>query len=1319
EGSTEAGIVEMLLSLSYVYNDQDGSIVFVPNSYDTYYTVEKYFNVVVSEDSNEDNPTPIYDEEDLINVLSKATVGSFILMNDITINKHTALSANFSSFDGNNKIITINSFNYNTDIIGSTGNYSINLGLFNTVSNKTIIKNVIVAYPANKIEAMNLSGYSNIKFGGIAAINNGIITNCDVISVTENKVSLNNYNDVDYTLNVKTAVTIGSSEVKTDIGGLVAVNNSTGIITNSRVGRDTVEVLKVYDNEATVVYKENYSLTAPITAFKVEGRANVGGFVATNNGTISTSFAKNLQLEVVGGSTRLVKTAGFVVSNTGYVYGSYAAGWEEEEGNTEGIADNISNNRKLGGGLYSDGFIGGFVYSNEAYIEDCYSNINVSGDLMFAAKTTYIKQLIANGNSTWASNAVGGFVFSSTKDGYITTSYSLSKISSDKLNTHGAFEGKIAPSSTYTNEGTVDNCYFMLERKEDFEYDHEQARMLSDDPVIDLEGTESISGTNEFIVKASFNNFSFDNSITDFKEYNGESTGGVWAIYQSITGNNGYPELISANTIAISCRVINVTKTNNSDTNTYYYTYVDGYDIGSYLNPHLVSTFEQYNNIFRDTIGEESFNENITAKFTGNIRLINNINFHKSEKVYSTSVEFTSLVNLTSIFDGNYLAMYNIKLADSTEEGQTSFGLFKDIYYAAVKNVTLVIDSVYASQTYAVGGLAGVIVNSNISNVTLVASSDSTGTITGNNYVGGLAGVVVSKHEENFYSVSDIKSNLAIVGGADTDGEISAITTSFIVWERIKPTSNSSGLSEINNNLRLHKLPTTVHYAGGIIGFADMHQVSEVADDTDIKDANIYNVHVGKFIPNTILSTSDVSYNRIVSVNTDYAGGLFGFVGAQTYVECAEFIAVAENEQHFIKANEIAGGITAVNLGKISQAYVSFEETVVVELNNDIVDYVNRNSAANVNINDTLFASGEPSYIGGIAGINVGNGTSLGTGNIIDSYNRVDVKNSSAKGVGGIVGGTYIGQISNVYTTASLMGDLTNFETRMGGIVGKIFENGEDGEGYFADYYEDGSDYSIISMFNIVALNLWDKDDFDDLFEFVRDGGYIGALYGKYENLDEETSTNIEEEGLIRLTGSIFVQNYAIKDFSNPYISSVEQEDQFDVRELGEGNYFELWGVQPKGNENYDYFLNAHLCGDDNSESLIYPNDYRALFSGTEFGVSTLRETYFPSTKWSRVIWNFEWNEEEEKHRLPVLDYGYESSVIRIYTAHQFVNKLKEGNSSGKLFVIMNDIDFTNVTNVFPIATTFRGHLYGNNVTYKDSITGYTYTRKPILFNIS
>lgn len=1314
EGSTDSGSVDMRLALSFVYNPDGGKITFVPNTFDTYYKVEKYFQVVVTEDSNEDNPTPIYDEAGL-KAMASANIGSYILMNDITIDRHTALTANFSSFDGNNKIITINSFEYSTDIIGTQGDHSINLGLFNTVSEDTIIKNVIVAYPANKAEPMNLRGYSTINFGGIAAINNGVITNCDVISVLSNEnVALTEYvKDATYTLNIQTETLIGGKAVQANIGGLVAINGAQSaekaFITNSRVGRESVEILTVYDSEATVVYKNLYRKTAPITVIKVQGSANVAGFVAVNNGTISTSYAKNIQLEAVSNATSYdIKTAGFVVTNKGFVYGSYSAGWEEEDATTDDYLDEISANRKLGGGLFTNGFIGGFVYENQSYIEDCYSNINVSGDLIFAADTSYIELLkVSNPEYEWPANAAGGFVYKSTEGSYITTSYSMSKIHSGRLNTHGAFEGRDnAPDDTFTNDGTIENCYFMLEKVEDFNYDHERARMLSDDPVIDLEGEESVAGTNEFINKSSFNNFSFDNSITDFNGYNGESTGGVWAIYKQVGGTNGYPELISANTIAISCRVINVTKTNESDTNQFYYTYVDGYDIGSYLNPYIISNFTQYNNIFKDAIGSDvSLNENIPTKFTGNIRLIKNIDFAASPKVYSTSIEYTSLINLTSIFDGNYLAMYNINLLDEASVNKKSFGLFRDIYYAAVKNVTLAFTNVDARETVAVGGLAGSIVNSNISNVTLIASTEET-QVLGKNYVGALAGIVVSNDERNTYTVSNIKSNLkVVVGGSSSSDSPSAITTSFFIWEKIKPISSASGLSEINSNLRLHKLPEDYYYGGGVIGFADLHQVKENINDLELKSPNIYNVHVGKFIPNTILSESDVNYDRIVSVQADFAGGLFGFVGAQTFVECAEFLAIEENDQHYIAAKQIAGGIAAVNFGKLSQCYVSFDKETVLDLNDNIVEYVNQEEAVQTSFNKTLFylENYNPKYIGGIAGINVGNGTSLGAGNIVDCYNRVDVRNPYAKGVGGIVGGTYIGQISNVYTTASLMGDLKDEETKIGGIIGKIFENGN--EGYFADYYGNGSDYEIISLFNIVALNIWNVEDFDALYEFVNsNGGYVGALYGKYTN--EVSEGVLEEDGLIRITGFIFVQNYAVRDYTDPDISTFESDDVFDISCLEDGTYFELWGVHEEGSPNHDPYLNSHLCEGANKESLIFPNDFRALMSGTEFGVSTLREVYFPSSKWSRVIWNY-----DDVNLLPILEYGYESSVIRIYTANQFIEKLKEGNSSGKLYVIMNDIDFDGVK-IDPIATTFRGQLYGNNVTFDG------FTRKPILFNV-
>ena len=1315
EGSTDAGTVAMRLAISYVYHNvkdskDNGSIIFVPNTFTTSYTVEKYFNVVVTEDSNEDNPTPVYNEEDLIN-MSKASIGSYILMNDITINNHTALEANFSSFDGNNKIITINNFLYSTDIIGTNGNHELNLGLFNTVSNKTIIKNVIVAYPADKTEAMNLKGYSSVKFGGIAAVNSGVITNCDVITVTNKpNINLSNYENPNYMLNIETETSApgedGNVSINVSIGGLVAVNETNGFITNSRVGRDKVDILKVYDSEASVVYKEQYRYTAPMTIMKVYGKAVVGGFVAKNNGTIATSYAKNLQLEVISISpTSYVKAGGFVVDNTGFIHGSYSAGWEEETTIDNNSQAPKSDNRKLGGGILSNGFIGGFVFNNEGYIEDCYSNINLSGNLLSAARTTYVDYLMkSNASSEWPSPAVGGFVYKSTSGSNIITSYSLSKIYTGRLNTHGSFEGRNnSPDPNFTNEGSVENCYFMVERTENVNYEHEKAKMLSDEPVIDLEGSESVAGVNEFINPSSFNNFSFDISIDNFNGFEGTSSGGVWAKYLVSTGKHGYPDLISANTIAISCRVINVTKTNNSETNTYYYTYVDGYDIGSYTNPYIISNFEQYNNIFKDVIGEQSYNENITTKFTGNIRLIKNIDFMSSQEVYSTSIEYTSLVDKTSIFDGNYLAMYNIKLSDRAE-GKSAFGLFKDIYYSAVKNLTLVVDSVNAGNTTAVGTLAGAIVNSNISNITLAASSDETGVVTGNNYVGALAGIIISSSETDLYTIANIKSNLAIVGSNPETELISAVTSSFQIWEQVKPTSSSSGLSEVNNNLRLHKLPKKYNYAGGIAGFVDLNQKIENPNSIELTTPNVYNIHVGKFIANTILGDSDVSYNRVVSVISNYAGGLFGFIGSQTYVECAEFIAGQENKEHFISANEIAGGIVAVNFGKISQSYLSFDKETVLDLNNNILDYVNKDTTAKITLNSSFFAENTPKYIGGIAGINVGNGSSLGAGNIVDCYNRLDVKNVHAKGVGGIVGATYIGQISNVYTTASLMGDLTDKNTKLGGIIGKIFENAD--EGYFADYYGSGKDYSMISLFNIVALNLWDPNDFDALYEFVNTvGGKIGALYGEYKN---DTNT---DDALIKLTGYIFVQNYALKDYTDSYIAEIEYDKSFDMNELDPYSYFELWGVQPASSViNYDEYLFSQLCQGENNESLIYPNDYRALFSGSELEVSPLRNIYFPSTKWSRIIWNY-----DDENLLPILEYGYESSVIRIYTANQFLDKLREGNSAGKMYVIMNDIDFDGV-NITPITTTFRGQLYGNNVTY--TYNGNTYTRKPILFNV-
>ena len=60
-----------------------------------------------------------------------------------------------------------------------------------------------------------------------------------------------------------------------------------------------------------------------------------------------------------------------------------------------------------------------------------------------------------------------------TENSYITTSYSMSKISAARLNTHGAFEGRDnnSPDVDFANDGEIENCYFMLEKVEDFSYE--------------------------------------------------------------------------------------------------------------------------------------------------------------------------------------------------------------------------------------------------------------------------------------------------------------------------------------------------------------------------------------------------------------------------------------------------------------------------------------------------------------------------------------------------------------------------------------------------------------------------------------------------------------------------------------------------------------------------------------------------------------------------------------------------------------------------------------------------------------------------------
>ena len=1319
-GKTSSGIANIRFNAPYFY--KEGNIVFYNplkhGSPEQILECGKDFGIVVKVDSNDDNPTPIYSVADLY---SMSAGGNYILMSDIEIDSHTPITTEVATFDGNNHVITIKAFNYNPNLQTSTSAGSINLGLFDTVSATTTIKNVTVALPNDKTDEakLQLTNYTVVNIGGIAGQNNGVIYNCDVITVdmfnnadpTTGLIRKNNYTkgNFSYTLNAITSPIVNGTEVTANIGLFVGVN--TGNITNSRVGRNEVTIVSTYDS--TVASTNLLKNVAPITIMKVEGKANISGFVATNSGTISASFANNLQIQSIrAGKSKDVKTAGFVVENSGYVYGSYAAGWEEGIEETDNFltgsnlyvlndnvvtSDDFSSTRKLGGGIFSNGSVAGFVYTNTGYVEDCYSDLNISGNTLFACNK---EEILATPDYDVVGNLfAGGFVLDNAANAIIKTSYANSKTDVTKT-THGIFVGVDAVSNVQ-NSGTVDGSYFLVETLEAsvLNYSNQPASPLSDASSVDLGGADPelpTADANEFIQSTSFASFSF--SPYEYNDLNGSNSSGVWAIKKYTTGF-GYPELISANNIATSKRVINVAQT-NEEMNVYYYNYVEGYEKGSPNNPQIVTTASEFNNLFTDVINANTLiNENISAKFTDNIRLVRNIDF-TNVVLSSTAVEYTSLVDALSVFDGNYMALTNIVLSDESS-GNYAFGLFRTLNKVGFKCLTLSISDISAANAIAVGGLAGIIVNSDINNINLVASDLDTsvsgvaGRILGNNFVGGLAGIIVASETNIPHKIQNINSNLSVLAGHAQEEETIMTLKPGVIWNKIIPPAQIEGSSSTNNNLRLQYLPTNYYYAGGIAGAVDIKQASLSGAIDSVSDKNFSRIVVGSVVVSTPISAN---FGASPALQGQYVGGVAGFIGRETLLEDAAFI-VSDNDINNITAHLVAGGIVGQNYGVISQCYVQYGDMQQQEANDSLVDYIN--GETNVSWYKKDLFRGTPTYVGGIVGVNIG--SSADTGHIKDCYNRVNVINENATAIGGIVGATHIGSISNVYVTGTVIGNLKDATSSIGAVIGKVLT---DSETVFCSVTGAQAAAYRINLQSIVALNCWDTTEFDNLYEYVYDDDHnkiaeIGALYGANTN---EDLIYIDVLG----SSAIYVQDHIIRDYTSPYIL----DDSYNISDINEEDKIELFLGSTASYFN-QYLFPAGLLKD---ECVINANEYRALLSTTVTeGVSSLRLEYFSQDHWKREVWNY-----ADEYILPLLEYGFISDVIRIYNADDFVRELTKATVSNKLYVIMNDIDFKDyggvTTKNFQI-NSFSGMLYGNTISYKDGPD--TYTRKPILFNLN
>lgn len=259
----------------------------------------------------------------------------YILGQDIELDSYIPLDKNIKEFDGNGHTITIRSFDYS-----GFEEVDLKAGLFKQIHEGMVVKNLKVKYVSTQQDGIGYSfgmvnsriktfadicsnkeiSYNSAQFGGIAAINNGIITNCQV----EGQVALRAS-----TVEEKVAENVGIFK----IGGLVATNSKTGYITNSG------------------------------TTLNIYSQANIGGFVYENQGKISSSGVNDIKIDSYNanlGNRVVVDIAGFAVTNSGFITMSYV----------EFLTNTIS--------AHDSG--AGFVYNNKGNITDCYMEMTTTGD---------------------------------------------------------------------------------------------------------------------------------------------------------------------------------------------------------------------------------------------------------------------------------------------------------------------------------------------------------------------------------------------------------------------------------------------------------------------------------------------------------------------------------------------------------------------------------------------------------------------------------------------------------------------------------------------------------------------------------------------------------------------------------------------------------------------------------------------------------------------------------------------------------------------------------------------------------------------------
>ena len=666
-----------VIRVSYTYTYKKGAPTCSIENRDTLIIGENTFDIEVYINSNEDMPLPIYSYEDMLNMNDDEY---YRLVGNITIkgSEFEMITAKPLGFDGNGYTISIIG-----DTIGANVQNVTSFALFETIKEKAVFKNIKIVISGRKeVQIDNTYSASGVNIGILTAMNNGIITNCSIVS--------------EEILYVNLIATVNVME-NSYFGTLCAVNN--GYISNSRI-------------------EANISI----------GGASIGGLVASNTGKIVSSYVKNSRIaNTSGSSNENIVTGGFVCINQGEISMSYVEGLQNANKiYADYTAYQYGIESKI---LYTSSAVGGFVYQNTGDIYDSYANIPIVSSSRCAGFVAInegnIERVMSLSKMKQRDTLNYAFVTSYTTDasfkdcffilepGIINDFTSESNYVEDEEGNYVKVIDGVEPLSisqfSVTNEdGSLNTsspfANFIISPVKDnttgiwfYTYDEQKAKALASSLITYTTDVDSFSTYN-----------------IDTKEYN---------IPSFVAGRL---QLVSANTIASSRYSLNVAESNKEESEYRYSVDDEILAEGSKQNPYIITDAQDF---------ETYANQRNTGTFNY-YRLVCDIDYIE-DGIYSSTLTNKTLV---AYFEGN-----NFEVSNYTVNNKTSYisaGLFAQIgssssQKSTIKNITFMPSYVNLPNSAYVGAVAGSIANAVVYNISLEGKNV---VIAGKNTVGGVFG---------------------------------------------------------------------------------------------------------------------------------------------------------------------------------------------------------------------------------------------------------------------------------------------------------------------------------------------------------------------------------------------------------------------------------------------------------------------------------------------------------------------------------------------------------------------------------------------------